>query len=194
MPSILEELLAARKATKKQMKTEKDPFMQNILDKRQLSIKVTANSLYGQCGAKTSTFYEMDVAASTTATGRKLLHYAKEIIENVYKNMNIDTKYGPMLTNAEYICGDSVANYTPIHIKHKDDVEILTIESLGSKYGNNEWKTCIEPGKQEKEYIDFTEKNIYTWTENGWTQLRTIIRHKLAKHKNMLRVLTQVVV
>ena len=45
MPSILEELLAARSATKKQMKKENDPFMKNILDKRQLSIKVTANSL-----------------------------------------------------------------------------------------------------------------------------------------------------
>lgn len=58
MPSILEELLKARSATCKHAKTEKDPFMQNILDKRQLGYKVTANSLYGQCGAKTSTFYE----------------------------------------------------------------------------------------------------------------------------------------
>jgi len=57
MPSILEELLVARKATKKQMKNEQDPFMENVLDKRQLAIKVTANSLYGQCGAKTSTFF-----------------------------------------------------------------------------------------------------------------------------------------
>ena len=40
MPSILQELLAARKATKKQMAKETDPFMKNILDKRQLSIEV----------------------------------------------------------------------------------------------------------------------------------------------------------
>ena len=33
---------------------------------------------------KTSTFYEKDVAASTTATGRKLLTYAKRVIEEVY--------------------------------------------------------------------------------------------------------------
>ena len=50
MASILEELLAARKATRKQAEKETDEFMQNVLDKRQLSIKVTANSLYGQCG------------------------------------------------------------------------------------------------------------------------------------------------
>ena len=51
MPSILEELLAARKATRKQIPNQKDDFMKNILDKRQLGYKVTANSLYGQCGA-----------------------------------------------------------------------------------------------------------------------------------------------
>ena len=117
MPSILSELLAARKATKKQMAKETDPFMKNILDKRQLSIKVTANSLYGQTGAKTSTFYEMDVAASTTATGRKLLIYAREIIENVYENMSIETKYGPMITNAEYVYGDTDSVFFTFNLK-----------------------------------------------------------------------------
>jgi DNA polymerase elongation subunit (family B) len=107
LPSILQELLLARKTTKKQMEKETDPFKKNILDKRQLSIKVTANSLYGQCGAKTSTFYEMDVAASTTAVGRKLLIYGKEVIENVYGDATVDTKYGPMKTKAEYIYGDT---------------------------------------------------------------------------------------
>ena len=107
LPSILQELLAARKSTKKQMEKEIDPFQQNILDKRQLSIKVTANSLYGQCGAKTSSFYEMDVAASTTATGRKLLIYGKDIIEKVYGDADVETKYGPMHTKAEYVYGDT---------------------------------------------------------------------------------------
>lgn len=108
MPSILEELLKARKDTRKKIKTEPDPFMQNILDKRQLSYKITANSLYGQCGAKTSTFYEKDVAASTTATGRLLLTYAKRIIEEVYGDAICDTKsFGKVRTKAEYIYGDT---------------------------------------------------------------------------------------
>lgn len=190
LPSILQELLHARKATKKQMGKESDPFMKNILDKRQLSIKVTANSLYGQCGAKTSTFYEMDIAASTTATGRKLLIYAKDMIESVYNNVNIDTKHGNMKINAEYIYGDSVANYTPIYVKIDGKFEIIQIDELGKKYGENNWKQCVEPGKQTKEYIDLTNKNIYTWTENSWTQLKTIIRHKLASQKKMMRILT----
>jgi len=108
MPSILEELLVARKTTRKLIPIETDEFMKNVLDKRQLAYKLTANSLYGQCGAKTSTFYEKDVAASTTATGRMLLTYAKKIIEETYGNKICDTaNYGQVLTKAEYIYGDT---------------------------------------------------------------------------------------
>ena len=108
MPSILQELLAARAATRKLIKTEKDEFMKNVLDKRQLSIKVTANSLYGQTGAKTSSFYEKDCAASTTAMGRKFLTYGKRVIEEAYKDRVCDTKdHGKVRTNAEYVYGDT---------------------------------------------------------------------------------------
>lgn len=108
MPSILEELLAARKSTRKMIPTQTDEFMKNVLDKRQLAYKVTANSLYGQCGAKTSTFYEQDIAASTTATGRLLLTYGKKILEECYGNNVCETsKYGKVVTKAEYIYGDT---------------------------------------------------------------------------------------
>lgn len=108
MPAILEELLKARSDTRKMIKTEKDPFMQNILDKRQLGYKVTANSLYGQCGARTSTFYEQDVAASTTATGRMMITYARRIIEEVYGGLEYETEsHGTVLTKAEYVYGDT---------------------------------------------------------------------------------------
>ena len=119
LPSVLQELLHSRKATKKQMASETDPFMKNILDKRQLSIKLTANSLYGQCGAKTSAFYEKDVAACTTATGRKLLIYAKNIIEGVYGDAIYHTKsHGKVKTNAEYIYGDTDSVFFTFNLKN----------------------------------------------------------------------------
>lgn len=130
LPSILHELLAARKATKKQMQRETDPFMQNILDKRQLSIKITANSLYGQTGAKTSSFYEMDVAASTTAVGRTLLIYAKEIIENVYGDAIVNTKYGPMRSQAEYIYGDTDSVFFTFHFKDLNGTPLPDLQLL----------------------------------------------------------------
>ena len=196
MPSILEELLKARKDTRKLIPLEKDEFMKNVLDKRQLGYKVTANSLYGQCGAKTSTFYEKDIAACTTATGRMLLTYAKRVIEECYGDNICETQHhGPVLTKAEYIYGDSVANYTPIYIsffeKEKRIIDLITIENLAVKFGKNNWVTCLEPGKQEKEFCELgLEFGLETWTENGWTKLYRVIRHKLASHKKMVRILT----
>jgi DNA polymerase elongation subunit (family B) len=189
MPAILEELLLARKTTRKLIPQQTDDFMKNVLDKRQLGYKITANSLYGQCGARTSTFYEKDIAASTTATGRLLLTYAKKIIEKTYGNRICDTtKYGPVLTKAEYIYGDSVANYTPTYVRVNGQIDICTIENLAEKYGKNNWVKCVEEGKQEKEFCEL--ENVETWTEKGWTKLYRVIRHELASHKKMVRVLT----
>jgi DNA polymerase elongation subunit (family B) len=189
MPSILEELLIARKTTRKLIPQQTDEFMKQVLEQRQLGYKLTANSLYGQCGAKTSTFYEKDIAACTTATGRMLLTYAKKMIETCYGNKICETnKYGPVLTKAEYIYGDSVANYTPIYIKSKGIFDIVTIEEVANKYGNNNWIKCKEEGKQEKEFCEL--KDVETWTDKGWTKLYRVIRHQLASHKKMLRILT----
>jgi hypothetical protein len=46
--------------------------------------------------------------------------------------MKTDTTrcHGPVLTNAEYVYGDSVASYTPIYIKHTNPVtKVETIEA-----------------------------------------------------------------
>ena len=188
MPSILEELLASRKATRKMIPQQTDEFMKNILDKRQLSYKLTANSLYGQCGAKTSTFYEKDVAASCTATGRKLLTYAKRVIEETYGDIIVETKFGKVHSNAEYVYGDSVAKYTPVYVKVDGQIQIIEMEQLAEKYGNNKWSCCREEGKQEKEFCELT--NVETWTDKGWTTLYRVIRHQLASHKKMVRILT----
>ena len=195
MPSILEELLLARKSTRKMIPLQTDNFMKNVLDKRQLGYKLTANSLYGQCGAKTSSFYEKDCAASTTSVGRMLLTYAKKVIEKCYGNKICNTlNHGPVLTKAEYIYGDSVANYTPIYISYMHPngipiVEIIRIDQLIHKFGNGKWQQCTELGRQDKEYYVF-ENPIYTWSEKGWTLIKNIIRHELSMNKKMIRILT----
>jgi DNA polymerase elongation subunit (family B) len=190
MPSILEELLKARADTRKLIKTEKDPFMQNILDKRQLGYKVTANSLYGQCGARTSTFYEKDVAASTTATGRMMITYARRMIEEVYGDLVYDTEcHGPLQCRAEYVYGDSVTSYTPVYVRVAGKMDIHKIEHLAVLYGGGNWKPCLEEGKQEKEACELNG-GVETWTERGWTPLLRVIRHQLARHKKIIRVTT----
>jgi len=131
MPSILEELLIARKTTRKLIPQQTDEFMKNVLDKRQLGYKVTANSLYGQCGAKTSTFYEKDIAACTTATGRLLLTYAKKIIEECYGDAVCKTEhYGQVKTKAEYIYGDTDSVFFTFNLQTMEGKPIRGKEAL----------------------------------------------------------------
>lgn len=129
LTSILKELLKARKATKKRMETEPDEFMRNVFDKRQLAYKVTANSLYGQCGARTSTFYEKDVAACCTAVGRKLLIYAKTMIEEVYHERVCATANGDLLVTAEYIYGDTDSVFFKFDLR-KDGKQLIGRDAL----------------------------------------------------------------
>ena len=173
MPSILEELLSARKATRSLIKyktlefadgntingllsedgdnfiiknksgktvVHKDEvinvkdtyndFMKNVFDQRQLGYKVTANSLYGQTGAKTSAFYEKDIAASTTATGRKLLVYGKKVIEGVFDNRVFDTKHGKVLCKGDVIYGDTDSCFFIFNPRDEDGNKIVGKKAL----------------------------------------------------------------
>lgn len=64
-------------------------FQKAVLDGMQLAYKVTANSLYGQVGARTSPIYLKDLAACTTATGRKMITSAKAFIEANYDGSEV---------------------------------------------------------------------------------------------------------
>ena len=150
MPSVLKELLGARKKTKKLMKACKEPFMKNVLDKRQLADKLTANSLYGQSGAKTSSFYEVDIAASTTAIGRKNLIYAKAIVERNFKDYIYKDKYR---ANAEYIYGDTDSVFYTFNLKNKDTNEKIV--------GKEALQITIEMAKLVEDYAIAFERSSY---------------------------------
>jgi len=59
-------------------------FEQDVFDSLQLAYKITANSLYGQIGARTSSIYLKEIAACTTATGREMIMLAKKFVEENY--------------------------------------------------------------------------------------------------------------
>jgi DNA polymerase elongation subunit (family B) len=84
VPQVIQMLLAARKAKRKEAEKETDPARANLLDVEQLNYKLTANSLYGQLGSGTFKVRLQHCAASITAYGRKQIMFAKEVIERFY--------------------------------------------------------------------------------------------------------------
>jgi|UniRef100_A0A6C0C197 DNA polymerase elongation subunit (family B) len=165
------------------MKDTYNSFMKNVFNQRQLGIKVTANSLYGQCGARTSAFYDKDIAASTTATGRKLLVYGKKVIEGVYGDAIVDTKFGKVKSKAEVVYGDSVTPDTPLLLrnKHTGFIEFKQIDDINHF---EDWEPydgfkAGESNRREKQQKCVNDYEIYT--SDGWSNIRRVIRHKTNK-------------
>jgi len=150
-------------------------FEQAVLDGLQLAYKVTANSLYGQVGAKTSPIYLQELAASTTATGRNLVMKLKDFAEANY--------------DCKVIYGDSVLPQTPVIIKYKNEIFIKPIAKITELTQTpwNEYNAFLKEGT-DKEKSDCDLENIETWTHQGWKQIKKIIRHKC--RKKIYRVLT----
>lgn len=95
LPTLLTNLIAARKNTRKQMERlekavdemkDDDPDKAatkriiTVLDKRQLSYKVSANSMYGGMGVKKGYLPFLPGAMSTTAQGRKSIEKASKAL------------------------------------------------------------------------------------------------------------------
>jgi DNA polymerase elongation subunit (family B) len=168
IPRTLKLLLKMRKDTRKLMETEQDESQKSVLNGLQLAYKTVANSIYGQTGSRTSPIRKVEVAACTTAIGRERLLFAKKIAEEEFCG--------------EVVYGDSVTSYTPVTLKINDQIEIKSIEELGY---DMKWVKCLD---SDKEYCEL--QNVFSWTDKGWTEIKRVIRHKLASHKKIIRVLT----
>ena len=148
-------------------------FEQDVFDSLQLAYKITANSLYGQIGARTSSIYLKDIAASTTATGREMIMLAKDFVEKNY--------------NAEVIYGDSVMPYTPItYLLNDSEIVVDTFENIQGEWAEY---SQFKPQDTDRFYKEqLACPNMKVWTHKGWAQVRRIIRHKTTK--KIYRVLT----
>jgi DNA polymerase elongation subunit (family B) len=84
LPLTLDILLKKRKETRKLIEKTDDDAQKSVLNGLQLAYKVVANSVYGQCGSRTSPIRRLEVAACTTAVGRQKIFDAKKIVETEF--------------------------------------------------------------------------------------------------------------
>lgn len=93
LPQLLKDLLDTRYKVKGEMKMETSSLMKNILDKRQLALKVVANSIYGLTGVgyDKGVLPMRPISASVTAAGRKFILQAADYVRKKY---NATVVYG----------------------------------------------------------------------------------------------------
>jgi len=144
-------------------------FQKAILDGRQLALKITANSIYGQTGAPTSKIFCEPVAASTTATGRRLLRLARDSIIEKYPG-------------TVCIYGDSVVGDTPILLLNTttNKIVIKTIETLVEE---GEWMPYenFKPDDKSLTCKEMAPCPYLVWSNGKWSAIRKVIRHKTKK-------------
>jgi DNA polymerase delta subunit 1 len=81
LPGLLRKLLEARAVAKKDMKSAETVELRNIMEGRQLALKISANSIYGTQGASNSSMGCKPVAECTTCLGRRGLERCVAEIE-----------------------------------------------------------------------------------------------------------------
>ncbi|XP_024367195.1 DNA polymerase delta catalytic subunit isoform X2 [Physcomitrium patens] len=101
LPEILEELLAARKRAKADLKEATDPLEKAVLDGRQLALKVSANSVYGFTGATVGQLPCLEISSSVTSFGRQMIDHTKKLVQ---ERFNTSNSYS---YDAEVIYGDT---------------------------------------------------------------------------------------
>uniref|UniRef100_A0A0D9XPV7 DNA polymerase n=1 Tax=Leersia perrieri TaxID=77586 RepID=A0A0D9XPV7_9ORYZ len=144
LPEILEELLAARKRAKADLKEAKDPFERAVLDGRQLALKVSANSVYGFTGATVGQLPCLEISSSVTSYGRQMIEHTKKLVEDKF------TTLGGYEHNAEVIYGDTDSVMVQFGVSTVEDAMKLGREAAEYISG-----TFIKPIKLEFEKIYF---------------------------------------
>ncbi|MED6216570.1 DNA polymerase delta catalytic subunit [Stylosanthes scabra] len=135
LPEILEELLAARKRAKADLKEAKDPLEKAVLDGRQLALKISANSVYGFTGATIGQLPCLEISSSVTSYGRQMIEHTKKIVEDKFTTLN------GYEHNAEVIYGDT--------------------DSVMVQFGVSSVEEAMNLGREAAEYISGTFTKVY---------------------------------
>lgn len=133
LPTILNELLTARKKAKADLKKETDPFKQQVLNGRQLALKISANSVYGFTGATIGKLPCLAISSSVTAFGRVMIEKTKNEVQEYYSKKN------GFPYDAQVVYGDT--------------------DSVMIKFGYEDLLKCMELGEQAAEYVSSKFKN-----------------------------------
>ncbi|EPQ56433.1 hypothetical protein GLOTRDRAFT_120926 [Gloeophyllum trabeum ATCC 11539] len=144
LPSVLEDLISARKRAKADLKKETDPFKRAVLDGRQLALKISANSVYGFTGATVGKLPCLPISSSVTAYGRQMIEKTKQEVEAEYSIANGRSH------DAKVIYGDTdsvMVKFGPSDLKE--------VMALGSEAADFVTSKFIKPIKLEFEKVYF---------------------------------------
>ena len=138
---------------------DEDKALANLYDKKQLPLKILANSWFGSYGAPyIFNWGDTDSAEETTCRGRQYLRLMVR---------HFTEKHG-----FRALVGDSVTYDTPVYIRYSDGT--LDIKPICDLFN----EITIDVDGQQR---DFSIKPYEILTRNGWKDIKYVYRHKTDK-------------
>lgn len=161
LPTILNELLTARKKAKADLKKETDPFKRDVLNGRQLALKISANSVYGFTGATVGKLPCLAISSSTTAFGRVMIEKTKqEVMEKYCKKNGYEF-------DSDVIYGDT--DSVMVRFGHSDLQKCMSLGEEAAEYVSTKFKDPIKL-EFEKVYYPYLLINKKRYAGLYWTR------------------------
>lgn len=134
LPTIIQNLLNARKEVKKTIKilqkSSGNESLISVLEKRQLSYKISANSMYGATGVKSGALPLIQLAMCVTYIGRESIKKSASIIKQIGGTII----YGD--TDSNYVTFKTFSNTHSEKCKELWNKSIETAEIVSSHFPN----------------------------------------------------------
>jgi DNA polymerase I len=159
IPTLIEDLITRRTRVKEIMKDQMDENF-TILDARQNSLKLLANSFYGYLGFFAARWYSIECAQATTAFGR---YYIKDVIKKA-ENSGFRVLYS-----------DTDSVFLTLAEKTKHDAEKF-LEKINQEL----------PGLMELEFEGFYPSGIFVSAKLGAYGAKK--KYALVDENNMLKI------
>ena len=159
IPTLIEDLINRRTRIKEIIKNQMDEKFA-ILDARQNSLKLLANSFYGYLGFFMARWYSIECAQATTAFGR---HYVNQVIEKAEKS------------GFKVIYGDTDSTFQTLNGKTKEDAMKFS-EKINEDL----------PGLMELEFEGFYPSGIFVSAKVGAFGAKK--KYALVDENNILKI------
>lgn len=158
LPSIIQNLLAARKQVKASMKTLKDASIEHMLaDNLQNAFKISANSMYGVLASRMGPLAFPIGGMCVTAIGRRSLTKVKSVLESEYYARVV---YGD--TDSAYVLfrGISLSDLEKHCLKVSDKISKLFPPPMRLEYEGKIYKTYFLMTKKRYAYLSHGKNNL----------------------------------
>ena len=198
LPRLLTDLLGQRAYVKgliKKCDKVKDKVLLDVLDGRQLAIKVVNNSVYGF--SKGFILSNMRIMDAVTRWGRAMIKTSASLVERQYRQhsivdrlacerMGLDFERAPADPgavdprprrnyDARIIYGDSVTADTPVLVRVRGGpAQYVAIE------GFFHYRALVTDPDGKQHFCPYYETEV--WSDQGWTRIERFIRHHTTKH------------